>query len=103
MRQLGPVVSTVMPLRTKIECPECGADLVVKRSGRCPACGAAISEHVARARAREKRIEQVLAIVASALVLALFLATTKLGLIEGVAVYVIVGATVFYLARRTFS
>ena len=93
----------VMPLRTKIKCPECGADLVVKRGGRCPGCGAAISEHVARARAREKRIEQVLAIVASALVLALFLLTTRIGLIEGVAVYVIVGATVFYIARRTFS
>jgi hypothetical protein len=92
-----------MPLRTKIECPKCGTDLVVKRGGLCPGCGAAISEHVARVRAREKRIEQVVAIVASALVLALFLATTGIGLIEGVAVYVVVGATIFYLARRTFS
>ena len=51
-----------MPLRTKIECPECAADLVVKRGGVCPNCGAAISEHVAKMRARERRIEQVVAI-----------------------------------------
>ena len=58
-----------MPLRTKIECPECDADLVVKRGGVCPNCGAAISEHVARVRARERRTEQVVAVVATALVL----------------------------------
>jgi hypothetical protein len=92
-----------MPLRTKIECPQCGIDLVRKRGGICPSCGASISEHVARVRAREKRIEQTVALIASALVLALFLMTTAIGLLEGVAIYAIVGATVFYLARRTFT
>jgi hypothetical protein len=94
-----------MPLRTKIECPACHQDLVVKRGGKCPNCGVPITEHVARVRARERRIEQVVAIIASLLVVALFLATTgiSVGLFEGVAVYATVGAAMFYLARKTFS
>ncbi len=92
-----------MPIRTKIECPNCETDLVVKRGGVCPNCGAPITEHVARMRARERRIEQVVAIVASALVLTLFVFTSRIGLIEGIAVYAAVGATIFFIARRTFS
>jgi hypothetical protein len=94
-----------MPLRPKIECPACHADLVVKRGGKCPNCGRPISDHGARVRARERRIEQVVAIIGSMLVLALFLSTTgvSLGLIEGVGVYALVGAAMFYLARKTFS
>jgi hypothetical protein len=91
-----------MPLRTRIECPKCEAELVVKRGGRCPNCGEPITEHVARVRAREHRIEQVVAIIGSALVLALFLVTSGATLIEGVATYAAVGAIVYYLARRTF-
>jgi len=92
-----------MPLRTKIECPECDADLVVKRGGKCPNCGASISEHVAKTRARERRIEQVVAVIATLLVLAVLVSTTGLDLIEGVVVYGVVGATVFFLARRTLN
>ncbi|HUA35288.1 MAG TPA: hypothetical protein VMA09_16890 [Candidatus Binataceae bacterium] len=91
-----------MPLRTKIECPECDADLVVKRGGVCPNCGAAITEHVAKVRARERRTEQVVAIVATALVLGLFLMTSGFSLIEGIAVYAVAGAVMYWLARRTF-
>jgi hypothetical protein len=91
-----------MPIRTRIECPNCETDLVIKRGGVCPNCGARITEHVARVRARERRIEQVLAIAASALVLALFLITSGIGLLEGVAVYATVGSVIFFLARRTF-
>jgi uncharacterized protein (DUF983 family) len=93
-----------MPIRTKIECPACHFDLVVKRGGRCPNCGLPISEHVARVRARERRIEQTVAIIGSLLVLALFFLTTgvSLGLLEGVAVYAAVGAAMFFLARKTF-
>jgi hypothetical protein len=91
-----------VPLRTKIECPECDADLVFKRGGKCPNCGASISEHVAKVRARERRIEQVVAIVATALMLGVFVTTAGLDLIEGVVVYAVVGATIFFLARRTF-
>jgi hypothetical protein len=45
------------------------------------------------------------AIIGSLLVLALFLGTTgiSLGLIEGAAVYALVGAAMFYLARKTFG
>jgi hypothetical protein len=91
-----------MAIRTRIECPRCETDLVVKRGGVCPNCGAPISEHVARVRARERRIEQVVAVVATALVLALFVFTSGIGLIEGIAVYAAVGATMFFIARRTF-
>jgi hypothetical protein len=91
-----------MPLRTKIECPECGADLVVKRGGVCLNCGARISEHVGRVRAREKRIEQVVAIVATVLVVGLAVVTSGATLLEGIAAYAIVGAVMYYLARRTF-
>ncbi len=92
-----------MPLRTRIECPECKAELVVKRGGVCPNCGARIAEHVARVRMRERRIEQVVAVIGTALVLGLFLVTSGASLIEGVATYALVGAVIFWLARRTFS
>ena len=91
-----------MPLRTKIECPKCDAELVVKRGGVCPNCGEPITEHVARARAREKRIEQVVAVIATALVLGLLVVTSGVTLLEGVAAYAIVGGVMYYLARRTF-
>ncbi|HLX36530.1 MAG TPA: hypothetical protein VKR29_01975 [Candidatus Binataceae bacterium] len=91
-----------MPLRTKIECPECDADLVVKRGGVCPNCGAAITEHVARVRARERRIEQVVAIFGTVAVVAVFLVTSGASLLEGIAVYAAVGATMYWVARRTF-
>jgi hypothetical protein len=91
-----------MPLRTKIECPNCDADLTFKRGGVCPNCGASITEHVARTRARERRIEQVVAVIGTTLMVALFLATSGASLIEGIAVYAAVGAVIFFLARRTF-
>jgi predicted amidophosphoribosyltransferase len=91
-----------MPLRTKIECPECAADLVVKRGGVCPNCGAKISEHVAKMRARERRIEQVVAIFGTVAVVAVFLVTSGASLLEGIAAYAIVGLTMYWVARRTF-
>ena len=91
-----------MPLRTKIECPKCDADLVVKRGGVCPNCGEPITEHVARTRAREKRIEQAVAVIATALVLGLLVVTSGVTLLEGIAAYAIVGGVMYYLARRTF-
>ncbi len=91
-----------MPLRTRIECPKCEAQLVTKRGGVCPNCGEPITEHVARIRARERRIEQVAAVVGSALVVGLFLVTSGASLLEGIAVYAAVGAIVYMLARRTF-
>ena len=91
-----------MPLRTKIECPECAADLVVKRGGVCPNCGAAISEHVAKMRVRERRIEQVVAVLGTIAVVAVFLVTSGASLLECIAAYAVVGATMYWVARRTF-
>jgi hypothetical protein len=91
-----------MPLRTKIECPKCDAEMVVKRGGVCPNCGEPITEHVARVRAREKRIEQVVAVIGTALVLGVMLVTSGVSLLEGIAAYAIVGAVMYYLALRTF-
>ena len=58
--------------------------------------------HVEAARAREERIERVVAVVGTALVLLVFALTAGLGLVEGVLAYVGVGAAVFFLARKTF-
>lgn len=74
-----------------------------KPGGRCPECNARVVEHVAAERDRETRIEKVVAIIATALVLGVSIFTVGLGLLEGVAVYAGAGALVFFLARKTFS
>ena len=91
-----------MPLRLKVACPECGAPLLRKPGGRCPSCGAAVARHVAGTQAREERIERVVAVVGTALVLLVFVFTAGLGLIEGILAYAGAGAIVFFLARKTF-
>ena len=53
-------------------------------------------------RTREERIERVVAVVGTALVLGVFSLTAGLGLVEGVAMYAAAGAIMFYLARKTF-
>lgn len=52
--------------------------------------------------AREERIERVVAIVGTALVLAVFTLTAGLGLVEGVLAYAGAGAAMFFLAKKTF-
>ena len=91
-----------MPLRQHIDCPHCGAALVRKPGGRCPACGAEVARYVAAARGREERIERAVAIVGTGLVLAVSGLTAGLGLVEGVLAYAGVGAVVFLLAKKTF-
>jgi hypothetical protein len=91
-----------VPLRLRIDCPTCGAPLRRKPGGRCPACGATVAGHVQQAQAREERIERVVAVVASGLVLLVFALTAGIGLVEGVLAYAAVGAAVFVLANRTF-
>ena len=54
------------------------------------------------ARSREQRIEQIVAIVSTVLVLLVFALTSGLGLIEGVAAYAVGGALVWFLAKRLF-
>lgn len=91
-----------VPLRRKVRCPACGDVLRRKRDGCCPACGAEVSRHVEEAHAREERIERVVAVVSTALVVLVLGGTAGLGLVEGVLAYAVAGAAMFYLARKTF-
>lgn len=91
-----------MPVRQQIACPGCGATLVRKPAGRCPECGTAVAGHVRAARDREERIERVVAVVGTVLVLIVFSMTAGIGLVEGVLAYAGAGAAMFYLARKTF-
>jgi hypothetical protein len=75
---------------------------VRKPGGRCPACGAEVAAHVEAARAREERIERIVAVIGTALVLGVSVLTAGLGLVEGVAAYAAAGAVMFYLAKKTF-
>ena len=91
-----------VPLRQQIDCPDCGVPLVRKPGGRCPSCGAAVAKHVQESRDREERIERIVAIIGTVLVVAVFTMTAGIGLLEGVLVYAGAGALMFYLARKTF-
>jgi hypothetical protein len=91
-----------MPIRQQLDCPGCGASLVRKPGGRCPACGIEVASFVASARSREERIERVVAVIGTALVLGVFAMTAGLGFIEGAAAYAGAGALMFYLAKKTF-
>jgi hypothetical protein len=91
-----------MPYAPTIDCPYCESPLSVRRGGRCPNCGRWVADHVARARLREKRIEQAVAIFATAAVLALFLWSGGAGLLEGVVVYAVAGLAVWYWGKGTF-
>ena len=91
-----------MPIRQRHQCPQCGTELVRKPGGRCPSCGAPVTAHVQAERDREERIERVVAVVGTILVLIVFTTTAGLGLIEGIAAYAVAGAIMFYLARKSF-
>ena len=91
-----------MPLRLKVACPQCGALLVRKPGGRCPACGAEVARHVRDAQAREERTERIVAVVGTALVLVVFALSAGRGLVEGLLAYAGAGALIFFLARKTF-
>jgi hypothetical protein len=91
-----------MPLKIEVDCPACGVRLHRKPGGRCPECGAEVAAHVQATRSREERIERAVAVIATVLVLGLFLLTAGVGLVEGVAAYAIGGAVVWFLAKRLF-
>jgi hypothetical protein len=61
-----------------------------------------VARQAEEARVREERIERVVAVVGTALVLGVFALTAGLGLVEGVLVYAGAGAVIFFLARKTF-
>lgn len=92
-----------MPLPLRIPCPECGKILYKKRAGRCLVCGTLVSAHVEEARDREERIEKIIAIVGTGLVLFVFLFSGGVGLLEGVVMYAAAGAAMFYAAKKTFK
>ena len=92
-----------MPLALRISCPHCGKVLYHKRAGSCPECGGAVSTHVEAVRNREERIEKIVAVIGTALVVFVSLLTSGVGLVEGVIMYAAAGAAMFYLAKKTFK
>ena len=92
-----------MPLHLRIPCPQCGKILYRKRNGRCPECGAQVSAHVEEARGREERIEKVVAVIGTALVVLVLMLAGGVGLLEGILMYGVAGAAMFYLAKKTFK
>jgi len=91
-----------MPVSSQIACPECGAPLIRKPGGRCPNCGADVREHVLRERERETRIEKVVAVVSTVLVLGVSLFVGGCTVVEGAIAYAIAGAVMWIIAKRTF-
>ncbi len=91
-----------MPLQQRIDCPECHQPLVRKPGGRCPSCGADVRQHVQEEREKESRVDRVVAVVSTVLVLATFLAIGGVQVFEGIAAYALVGAAVWWFAKRTF-
>jgi hypothetical protein len=61
-----------------------------------------VAAHVQAARTREERIERVVAIVSTLLVLLLFLMGSGIGLLEGIVAYAVGGALVWFSAKRLF-
>ena len=91
-----------MTVALRVNCPECHAPLVRKPGGRCPSCNADVREHVQRAQERETRIEQIVAVVSTALVLGVSLFVGGCSLVEGIMTYSFAGVVMWLVARRTF-
>ena len=91
-----------MPLTTQIECPACGERLVRKPGGRCPACGADVREHVAHEREHETRIDQIVAVVSTILVIGVSLLVGGCSVVEGILAYAVAGALMWVIAKKTF-
>jgi len=91
-----------MPLTETIHCPSCHVLLVRKPGGCCPQCGADVREHVQEQRDRETRIEQVVAVISTVLVLGVSLFVGGCTVVEGVFAYAIAGAVMWILAKKTF-
>jgi hypothetical protein len=62
-----------------------------------------VARHVEETRTREERIERVVAVIGTLLVLLVFALTAGLGLVEGVLAYAGAGAAMFFLAKKTFG
>ena len=62
-----------------------------------------MSAHVEEVREREQRIEKIVAIIGTALVVLVLMLAGGVGLIEGILMYGAAGAVMFYLAKKTFK
>lgn len=91
-----------MPVHSYPPCPTCGEKLIRKPAGRCPSCGAQVADFVVAERDREERIEKIVAIVSTFLVVTVFVLGGGLGAIEGVLMYAAGGLLVWYHAKGTF-
>ena len=91
-----------MPVSVKITCPECGVELVRKPGGRCPSCGADVREHVQHERERETRIDRIVAVVSTILVVGVSLLVGGCNIVEGVAADAVAGALMWFFAKKTF-
>ncbi|MEO2167036.1 MAG: hypothetical protein ABGY42_02750 [bacterium] len=91
-----------MPVLANQPCPSCGETLVRKPHGRCPNCGAKVTAFVVEARAREEKIERVVAIISTILVVTVLFLGGGFGIFEGILMYAAAGAIVWYAAKGTF-
>ena len=73
-----------------------------KPGGRCPHCGTDVREHVRQERDRETRIERVVAVISTILVVGVSLFVGGCTIVEGVVAYAAAGAIMWFLAKRTF-
>ena len=64
--------------------------------------GESVDDHVLQARRREKRIEQIMAIISTILVVGVSLLVGGCSIAEGVMVYAVAGAVMYGLAKKTF-
>jgi hypothetical protein len=91
-----------MPVRSQISCPECHQVLLRKPGGRCPHCGVDVRAHVAQERDRETRVERIVAVISTILVIGVSLFVGGCNVIEGVLAYAVAGAVMWVVAKRTF-
>jgi len=91
-----------MPITEDIRCPECGVRLVRKPGGRCPECHADVREHVLAERERETRIEKVVAVIGTLLVLSVSLFFGGCNIVEGAIVWIIAGALIWWWGKGLF-
>lgn len=91
-----------MPVTTTINCPSCQAPLIRKPGGRCPQCDADVRQYVKQERDRETRIEQVMAVISTILVIGVSLFVGGCSIVEGVVAYALAGAIMWLLAKKTF-
>jgi hypothetical protein len=91
-----------MPVAQRFFCPKCGVEMARRPGGRCPECSADVRQHVQEEREREARIEKVVAVISTILVVGLSLMVGGCTIVEGVLVYVIAGVLVWYWGKHTF-